>query len=86
MSGTLTGGKRAAQTLKKKDPDYYRNIGSIGGKKSVGGGVANDPEMAKLLGKLGGKPPKNGLSLHRRQQIIEVRKQIQELKRQRGQA
>lgn len=34
MSGTLIGGQKAAQMNKAKDPDFYRKIGSKGGKIS----------------------------------------------------
>lgn len=64
MSGNKVGGEKTREKLLSKDPDYYKKIGSIGGKKSVGGGFAskeigNDGltgyERARIVGKKGGK-------------------------------
>ena len=40
MAGTKIGGLRAAATNKKRDPDFYKKIGSAGGKKGTTGGFA----------------------------------------------
>ena len=65
MSGTVIGGKKAAQSnMKKHGKDFYKNIGKIGGKKSRNGGFASDKvgkdgltglERAKLAGAIGGR-------------------------------
>lgn len=34
--GDLTGGKKAAATIKKNNPTFYKEIGSKGGKKTAG--------------------------------------------------
>ena len=64
MSGTVSGGKKAAQTnIKKHGKDFYRDIGRKGGKRSRGGGFASQKvgkdgltgtERAKLAGHKGG--------------------------------
>ena len=51
MSGTYSGGLKAAETNKlMHGPDFYRRIGKIGGTKSRGGGFTNNPELARLAG------------------------------------
>ena len=73
MSGTVTGGKKAAQVnMKKHGKDFYKRIGQKGGKNSNTGGFASDKvskdgltglERAKLAGAKGGRisrrKPKN---------------------------
>ena len=64
MSGTQKGGLKAAKTnLKKQGKDYYKRIGSIGGKRSKTGGFASNKvgkdgltgvERAKIAGQKGG--------------------------------
>lgn len=45
MPGTIPGGKAAAATnIKKYGADFYTKIGSIGGKKSRGGGFSSMPK------------------------------------------
>ncbi len=65
MSVTQTGGKRAAETNKKKHgKNFYKKIGQLGGKKSRGGGFASQKvgadgltgrERAALAGSKGGQ-------------------------------
>jgi len=65
MSGTPTGGQRAAKTNKKKHGrNFYKKIGQLGGKKSRGGGFAckkvgadglTGAERARLAGSKGGQ-------------------------------
>lgn len=63
MSGSKLGGMRAAETNKKRyGRNFYVKIGSIGGKKSRGGGFAKDPELARRAGSIGGKKSKRGKS------------------------
>ena len=64
MSGTQKGGLKAAKTnLKRQGKDYYKRIGSIGGKRSKTGGFASNKvgadgltgaERAKIAGRKGG--------------------------------
>lgn len=56
MSGTVQGGKLAAETNKKQHGEnFYSEIGKIGGAvKGVRKGFAANPDLAKSAGKLGG--------------------------------
>ncbi len=61
MAGSQVGGVKAAQTNKKRyGQAFYVKIGSMGGKKSRGGGFAKDPELARRAGSIGGKKSKRG--------------------------
>ena len=72
MAGTLEGGKKAAETNKRKyGKDYYALIGKKGGKNGHEGGFAAEtvgkdgltgPERAKKWGAIGGKISKRGRS------------------------
>ena len=42
MAGNSAGALKAAQTMKKRNPNYFKEIGEKGGKKSRGGGFASD--------------------------------------------
>lgn len=56
MSGTPIGGKRAAETNRKKHgKNFYKNIGQLGGKKSRGGGFTGRPDLAQAAGTKGGR-------------------------------
>lgn len=53
MAGSVAGGKQARDSNKAKHgDDFYRVIGSIGGKISRGGGFTS--ETARRWGKVGG--------------------------------
>ena len=63
MAGTVEGGKNARDTVLAKDPDFYKKIGSIGGKRSSNGGFASSVvgedgltgrERARIAGAQGG--------------------------------
>jgi hypothetical protein len=55
MAGTSAGGKSAAATNKDKyGPDFYKNIGAMGGKNGHTGGFAANRELAREAGRLGG--------------------------------
>lgn len=69
MSGTITGGKNAAQTNKhrydekyKEYGGFYAYIGQIGGKKGTTGGFAANRELAREAGRKGGLISKRGKS------------------------
>lgn len=53
--GRVKGGKKAAATIRAREPNFYRKIGSLGGKANRTGGFYKNPERAKELGKVGGK-------------------------------
>lgn len=64
MSGTIQGGKTAAQTNKERyGDDWYKRIGSIGGKKGTTGGFAANRELAREAGKIGGQRSRKGYKL-----------------------
>ena len=56
ISGSISGGKRAAQTNKEKHgEDFYKRIGASGGRKSRGGGFTGRPDLAQAAGTKGGR-------------------------------
>jgi len=57
MSATKEGGVKAAVTNKQKyGEDFYKKIGTLGGKKSRGGGfAAATPEQVREWGRKGGR-------------------------------
>lgn len=61
MAGNKLGGLKAAATNKAKyGKNFYRNIGSIGGRNGHTGGFAANPELARTAGSKGGKISKRG--------------------------
>lgn len=63
MAGTITGGLKARDKILALDPDFYKRIGSIGGKQSSIGGFNSNkigkdgltgPQRASVVGKIGG--------------------------------
>lgn len=61
MSGTKVGGQRAARTNKERHgSDFYKRIGSMGGKNGHTGGFASNHELAKIAGAKGGAISKRG--------------------------
>lgn len=76
MSGTRLGGKRAAETNKKKfGEDFYRNLGRKGGvarkepggfsSETVGRDGLTGSERAHIVGALGGRIGRRGYKLIR---------------------
>lgn len=56
MSGTVQGGKNAAETnYKRYGDDFYKRIGAIGGKKGKTGGFFANRELARIAGAKGGR-------------------------------
>lgn len=55
MSGNRIGGQKARDANLARDPDFYKRIGSIGGKKGTTGGFAANRELARIAGRAGGK-------------------------------
>lgn len=56
MAGTKEGGKLAAAKNKEKyGEDFYKNIGSIGGKNGNTGGFYTNRELARIAGAKGGR-------------------------------
>ena len=52
MSGTQAGGKAAAATNKKRNPNFYREIGKMGGKKGTTGGFWHTKHVLKAEDKI----------------------------------
>ena len=55
MAGTKEGGLKAAAANLKREPGFYKRIGSIGGKRGTTGGFAANPELARIAGAKGGR-------------------------------
>lgn len=56
MSGTIAGGKAAAETNKNKyGSDFYAKIGAIGGRKGRTGGFYANRDLARRAGAIGGR-------------------------------
>jgi general stress protein YciG len=60
MAGTVEGGRKAAETNLRNDPNFYKKIGSKGGKNGHTGGFAANHELAKIAAAKGGKISKRG--------------------------
>lgn len=59
MAGTVAGGKKAAAKNLQNNPNFYRDIGRIGGRNGNTGGFAANPQLARIAGARGGanQPP-----------------------------
>jgi len=58
MGGTKAGGIKAREKNLAQDPDFYKKIGSIGGKNGTTGGFGQGEigrERARRWGSVGGK-------------------------------
>ena len=56
MAGTAAGGKKAALTNKAKyGENFYKEIGTKGGKLGTTGGFAANHELARIAGAKGGR-------------------------------
>lgn len=69
MAGTKEGGIKAAASNTKRDPDFYRRIGQMGGRNGHTGGFASNKvgkdgltgrQRARLVGREGGLNGKRG--------------------------
>lgn len=75
MTGTTTGGLKAAKKNKKKDPDFYRKIGSKASHPGTGGFACQmvgadgltGSERASKVGAIGGA--KSRRSKHKRLKV-----------------
>lgn len=67
MAGTVMGGFKTKSKILAKDPDHYKKIGAMGGKKGRTGGFYVHRDLAKKWGKINGPnrwnrtAPKKGL-------------------------
>ena len=55
LDNAIAGGKKAAAKIKARNPNYYKEIGSKGGKAKVPKGFAMSRELASRAGTLGGR-------------------------------
>lgn len=65
MAGTKAGGQKAAAKNLAKDPNFYKNIGRVGGSNGTTGGFGSSKvsdkdgltgaERARIAGALGGR-------------------------------
>ena len=60
MSGTIEGGRKAAQANLAKNPNFYREIGARGGANGRTGGFYGNSERARAAGAKGGAISKRG--------------------------
>lgn len=63
MAGNKEGGMKAAQKNLARDPDFYKKIGSKGGKNGHEGGFWSNRKLASTAGIRGGKLSKRGFRL-----------------------
>ncbi len=55
MPGTIAGGRKAAETNRKRHgKDFYAKIGAEGGRRGHTGGFAANRELARAAGRRGG--------------------------------
>ena len=55
MAGTVAGGLKAAQKNMASNPNFYKEIGAVGGRNGNTGGFAANPELARIAGAIGGR-------------------------------
>ena len=60
MPGNRTGGLTARDTILKKNPNFYAEIGKKGGLRKVKKGFAANPKLAAAAGRKGGSISKRG--------------------------
>ena len=61
MSGTREGGKKAAETNRRKyGKDFYAINGAKGGRNGHTGGFFKDRELARRAGRIGGLKSRRG--------------------------
>lgn len=60
MAGTQAGGLKAAAKNIAKNPNFYKDIGAIGGRNGTTGGFAANPELARIAGAKGGRISRRG--------------------------
>lgn len=81
MSGNRIGGKKAAAKNLANNPDFYREIGRIGGMLGKTGGFASDKvgkdgltgkQRASVAGIKGGRISRRGSFRHLGDRILEI--------------
>jgi general stress protein YciG len=73
MAGNVLGGKKAAQTNKAKyGENYYKEIGSLGGKAKVPKGFAlMDPKKLSEISGKGGRISRRGINKYNPDKVVE---------------
>ena len=60
MPGNRIGSLKAAAKNLANNPNFYREIGRIGGRNGRTGGFAANPELARIAGRIGGSKSRRG--------------------------
>lgn len=55
MAGTREGGLKARDKNLQNNPNFYKEIGAIGGKRGTTGGFYANRELARTAGRKGGQ-------------------------------
>lgn len=80
MVGTKAGGLKASKTNKERHgDDFYKRIGTIGGRSGNTGGFYNNPELARKAGAKGGAKSVRGESVKTKQLLAENEELINEM-------
>lgn len=77
MSGTKSGGLKAAATNKAKHgAGFYQRIGAMGGRNGHTGGFASNPELARRAGEKGGRMSQRGKGSYTKTKIEPIANKI----------
>ena len=61
ISGTKAGSIKAVAKIKERyGDDYFKKLGSLGGKKGTTGGFYSNRELARIAGAIGGAKSRRG--------------------------
>jgi uncharacterized protein YcfJ len=73
MAGNKNGGKKAAETTKRKyGSSFYAKIGALGGVKGTTGGFYARRDIARTAGAIGGRKSRRGPSISRTKQEEQI--------------
>lgn len=65
MPGTVAGGRKARETnYKKHGADFYKRIGTVGGRNGHTGGFAANQALASVAGRIGGMRSRRGKAVN----------------------
>lgn len=82
MAGTREGGRKAAETNKKKyGHDFYASIGRKGGRNGHTGEFAANPELARIAGAIGGRKSKRGKAKPKETTAERIKRELEEYNR-----